>query len=57
MDKSSSVVVEKNGVYVNVIDGGSFLAGEYKTHERAKEVVGEIYALFEVSTRYDMPLV
>lgn len=57
MDKSSSVVVEKNNVYVNIIDGNVFLAGEYSNHERAKEIVGEIYALFGVSSRYDMPIV
>lgn len=57
IEKCTSVVIEENNVYVNLAYGGSFLCGTYKTKERAKEIVGEIFALLDVQTRYDMPIV
>ena len=57
MTKCTSVVVEEESVYANVENGASFLLGTYKTQERAKEIIGEIYAVIDVTSRYDMPIV
>ena len=57
LEKISSIVAENGKVYLNLIYDGSFVAGTYKTQERAKEIVGEIFALLDVSSRYDMPIV
>ncbi len=57
LDKITSIVAENGTVYLNLLYDGSFVAGTYKTHERAKEVVGEIFALLDVTSRYDMPIV
>ena len=57
VEKCTSIVAEQGSVYANVDNGTSFLCGSYKTQERAKEVVGEIYAVLDVTSRYDMPIV
>lgn len=35
----------------------AYKLGEYKTHDRAKEVVEEIYAFYDSQSKYDMPVV
>ena len=35
----------------------AYSLGHYKTRDRAKEIVEEIYAVCGVQSRYDMPLV
>ena len=57
VEKCTSVVAEEGSVYFNVDNGTSFLGGTYKTQERAKEVIGEIYAVLDVTSRYDMPII
>lgn len=56
-EKLLSITAETGIVYLNLIYEGSIVAGSYKSQERAKEVVGEIYALLDVQSRYDMPIV
>ena len=57
MTRCTSVVAENGDVYANVENGTSFLLGKYKSQERAKDVIGEIYAILDVTSRYDMPIV
>lgn len=57
VDKCTSIVAEEGNVYFNMENGTSFLGGTYKNQERAKEVIGEIYAILDVTSRYDMPIV
>lgn len=38
-------------------DGVSFPVGEYKTLDRAKEIVKEIYAIEGCMSRYELPIV
>lgn len=35
----------------------AFLLGSYKSEERAKEIVAEIFALFDLQSRYSMPII
>lgn len=57
LEKVSSVVAEDGTIYLNIFSDGSMIAGKYKSQERAKEIVGEIYALLDVTSRYDMPVI
>ena len=57
LEKCTSVVAEEGSVYFNIDNGTSFLGGTYRNQERAKEVIGEIYAVIDVTSRYDMPVV
>lgn len=56
-EKILSITAETATVYLNLIYEGYVVAGTYRSQERAKEVVGEIYALMDVQSRYDMPIV
>ena len=57
LDKFTAIVAEDGKVFINMYDGNSLLAGEYKDQERAKEVLQEIYATLDVMSRYEMPIV
>lgn len=58
-EKMSSVYTTEEGIVYALSYTGeiSFPIGEYATQERAKEVIEEIYALCDVQSRFDMPVV
>ena len=59
LTKMNSVFANEEGlVYALSYTGElAYPLGKYDTEERAKEVVEEIYALFDSQSRYDLPIV
>lgn len=63
LEKLMSVYAITNKEGENVVYALSYTGelayplGEYKTLDRAKEIVGEIFALCHSSTLYEMPIV
>ena len=59
LDKSSSIYANEDGtVYLANYTGEIiYPIGKYKNEERAKEVVKEIFALYDVQSRYMMPVI
>ena len=59
LDKAFSVYASEDGdVLVLGYTGElAYNLGKYKTQERAKEIVEEIYAYCGSQSRYDMPIV
>ena len=48
---------ELGEVFIGIEGGKGLLLGKYKTVERAKEVLEDIYINLDISSRYDMPIV
>lgn len=59
LTKMNSVFANEEGhVYaLNYTGELAYPLGKYDTEERAKEVVEEIYALFDSQSRYDLPII
>jgi hypothetical protein len=59
LSKMSSVYTNEDGIIYALGYTGelAYPLGQYATQERAKEVVEEIYSLFEAQSRYDLPVV
>lgn len=59
LDKLLSVFANEEGIVYGLNYNGelAYTLGEYKTEDRALEIVEEIYALFDTQRRYDMPLI
>lgn len=59
LEKFSSATAKEDGtVYLLNYSGElAFPVGKYETEERASEIVGEIFALFDTQRRYVMPVI
>ena len=59
LEKAFSIYANEEGeIFVLGYTGElAYKLGQYKTQDRAKEVVEEIYAFYGVQNRYDMPLI
>lgn len=57
-DKCTSIVIADGGkIYTNLHDGNSLCIGSYSGQDRAEEVLEELFALLECTSKYDMPVV
>ena len=58
-EKMSGVYTNEDGnVYALGYTGElAFPLGTYATQERAREIIGDIYALVDSQSRFDMPIV
>lgn len=59
LDKMTSVFATEEGEVhaLGYACDTAFILGKYKSHERAQEIVKEIFALYTAESRYTMPIV
>lgn len=58
-DKAFSIFANEDGEVMALGYTGelAYKLGEYKTEDRAREVIEEIYSFYDIQSRYDMPVV